>query len=78
MLRDKFFEHPKLVISISVLLMLFGVVMPFLMVIGLVESTFFLNFLSYACSVLGFVLGLTSLAASRLKREHQDRDDLYP
>lgn len=35
-----------------------GFVLPFLMVIQVVESTFFLNFVSYAASVVGMVLGM--------------------
>ncbi len=50
--------------------------MPFLMVIRLIESTFFLNFLSYTSSTLGFLLGIFSLVASHLQRERKDRDHL--
>lgn len=35
-----------------------GFVLPFLMVMQVVESTFFLNFISYAASVVGMVLGM--------------------
>ena len=74
MLRDKLFEHPRLLFSVAVLLMMFGVVMPFLMVIKLVESTFFWNFLSYGSSTLGFLLGIVALAASRIRQKRSDED----
>jgi hypothetical protein len=65
-------EHPKLLFVIAILLMVFGVVMPFLMVLRLVESTFFLNFLSYGSQILGFFLGVVSMAASRVKQKKKD------
>lgn len=78
MLRDRLFEHPKLIMAIAFLLMLFGAVMPFLMVIKLVESTFFLNFLSYGSSVFGLILGIVSVAASHIKQKRKDeREDRY-
>jgi len=80
MFRDQLFEHPGRLFVVAVLLMLFGVVMPFLMVIKVVESTFFLNFLSYGSSTLGLLLGIISLAASRLgqKKREGDEEDRYP
>jgi hypothetical protein len=36
--------------------------MPFLMVIKAVESTFFLNFLSWGASVVGLYLGVMTVA----------------
>lgn len=78
MFRDKLFEHPGRLMLIAVLLMLFGVVMPFLMVIQAVKSTFFLNFLSYGASTLGLLLGIVSLAASSLKQKRKnDLEDRY-
>ena len=45
-------------ILIGFLLVLTGMVLPFLMVIKLVPSTFFLNFFSYGASFTGLVLGV--------------------
>lgn len=67
-------QHPERMIAIAVGMMLFGCVMPFLMVIKVVESTFFLNFLSYTFSVLGMVLGITGVAMLRSKQK-RDSDD---
>ncbi len=80
MFRDTLLEHPTLLLIVASLLMLFGVVMPFLMVIEVVESTFFWNFLSYGSSTLGLLLGIVSLTASRLgqKKREGDEEDRYP
>lgn len=42
--------------------MIMGVVFPFLMVIKIIESTFFLNFFSYAASLSGMMLGIIGTA----------------
>jgi hypothetical protein len=46
-----------------------GVVLPFLMVIKILESTFFLNFFSYAAQVSGVILGILGLAMQQVDRE---------
>ena len=43
-------------------LALAGVVLPFLMVIHLIPSTFFLNFFSYGASLVGVFLGIIGAA----------------
>jgi len=65
-------EHPKQLIIIAIVLMAFGFIMPFLMVLHVVESTFFMNFLSFGASVLGLFLGLAGIAGSRLMQRHKD------
>jgi hypothetical protein len=54
--------NPKRLIIIGFFLVLFGVVAPWLMVLGYVKSTFFLNFLSYGASVSGLILGVIGSA----------------
>jgi len=49
---------PKQMLIIAVILLVLGAVLPFLMVMDVLESTFFLNFFSYACQVSGLVLGM--------------------
>lgn len=62
-------------IIIAVVLLLAGVVLPLLMVVKIIPSTFFLNFLAYACSLVGMVLGFLGLFSfvktrrDRVKRE---------
>lgn len=50
--------RPKTLILVGFVLVVVGFVLPFLMVMQVVESTFFLNFISYAASVVGMVLGM--------------------
>jgi hypothetical protein len=45
-------------ILIGFLLALTGMILPFLMVIHLIPSTFFLNFFSYGASLTGMFLGV--------------------
>jgi len=49
---------PVGLIIIGLLLSLSGAVLPFLMVIHVVPSTFFLNFFSYGASLVGLFLGV--------------------
>ncbi|MBL8049741.1 MAG: hypothetical protein JNM46_00840 [Anaerolineales bacterium] len=71
-------EYPERVIVIAVGMLLFGCIMPFLMAIQVVESTLFLNFLSYGMSVLGLFLGVAAVAMLRMKKgKGPDDEDKY-
>ncbi len=65
-------NYPGRLMTIAVGMMLFGVVMPFLMVLYILESTFFLNFLSFISSTLGSFLGIISAAVWRTKGKRKD------
>jgi cytosine/uracil/thiamine/allantoin permease len=67
-------NHPGRLMAMSVSMMLFGVVMPFLMVLHIVESTFFMNFLSFIASTLGSFLGIVSIALFRTRAKRRDDD----
>ncbi len=54
--------RPWNLILIGFLLSVLGVVLPFLMVIQIVQSTFFLNFFSFIASVTGLILGIIGAA----------------
>lgn len=54
--------HPKALIAIGFVLVLFGFLVPFLTVIGIIGATLALNFASYAASVIGLLLGLVGAA----------------
>jgi hypothetical protein len=56
------FTHPVRTILIGFALVLLGVILPFLMVIHVLESTFFLNFFSYTVSLVGLILGIIGAA----------------
>jgi len=55
-------SHPVRLIVIGFLLVLFGAVGPWLMILGFVKSTFFFNFLVYGASVSGLILGIMGAA----------------
>jgi hypothetical protein len=57
-------------IWIGGVLILLGVILPLLMVMKIIESTFFLNFFSYAMSVSGFFMGLVG-AMSYVKEKRK-------
>ena len=61
---------PLVLIFVGFLLSFTGVVLPFLMVIHLVPSTFFLNFFSYGVSLTGLFLGV--IGASRYIRGNRN------
>lgn len=62
-------NSPRLLLSLGVILMSLGILLPFLMVIRALESTFFLNFLSWGASITGLSLGTIGFALyERIKR----------
>jgi hypothetical protein len=54
--------HPKRTILLGFFLVLAGAVLPFLMVIQVLESTFFLNFFSFGATMAGLLLGMVGAA----------------
>jgi ABC-type Na+ efflux pump permease subunit len=54
--------NPRNLIIIGFILVVFGFVAPFLMVMRILESTFWLNFLAYTASTLGMILGFIGVA----------------
>lgn len=70
MLQNRMMNSPRLLLSLGVILMLLGIALPFLMVIQVLESTFFLNFFSWGASVAGLALGTIGFALwSKNRRE---------
>jgi heme/copper-type cytochrome/quinol oxidase subunit 2 len=70
-------EHPERLMVIAVCMMLFGCIVPFLMVpgIGLIESTFFMNFLSFIASTFGLLLGIVGIAVYRGRQAKNKKDE---
>ena len=63
-------NSPRILLTLSIVLMLLGIILPFLMVIQVFESTFFLNFFSWGASVAGLALGTVGFALwSRGRKE---------
>lgn len=63
-------NSPRLLLSLGLILMFLGIALPFLMLINVLESTFFLNFFSWGASVAGLALGTVGFAMySRGRKE---------
>jgi hypothetical protein len=56
------FNRPIVLIIIGFVLVMLGWIFPFLMVMHVISSTFFLNFFSYAISLMGLILGISGSA----------------
>lgn len=61
--------RPWSFILIGFFLSMLGVALPFLMVIQVIQSTFFMNFFSYIASLSGLALGI--IGAASYVREHR-------
>ena len=61
--------RPWSLILIGFILSVSGVVLPFLMLVHTIPSTFFLNFFSYLASFVGLILGV--VGASMYVRTHR-------
>jgi hypothetical protein len=61
-------------ILIGFVLVLLGFLLPLLMVIKVLESTFFLNFFSFIASILGLFMGLmgTAQIAAEFRRKRDN------
>ncbi len=51
-------KYPRLLLALGLALLFIGVALPFLMVIRVLEPTFFLLFFSSGSSTVGFGLGM--------------------
>lgn len=70
-------DRPERLIAIAVIMLLFGCVAPFLMVIQVVQSTFFLNFLAFASSVGGLFIGIIGIAQLRVRIKNKEDSSFY-
>ena len=61
---------PWSLIVIGFVLSMLGVALPFLMVVHIIPSTFFLNFFSFGASMLGLILGIAGAALLVRGRRH--------
>jgi hypothetical protein len=62
-------NSPRLLLILGVTLMLLGIILPFLMLIHMLESTFFLNFFSWGASVAGLAFGTIGFAMYSMERK---------
>ncbi|MEW6085679.1 MAG: hypothetical protein AB1607_13895 [Chloroflexota bacterium] len=63
-------KSPRILLSLGVILLLLGVILPFLMVIQVLESTFFMNFFAWGASVTGLSLGTIGFALYSKSRKN--------
>ena len=61
--------HPWTYILIGFLLSILGTALPFLMMIQVIQSTFFLNFFSFFCMLVGLIMGI--YGAATYVRQHR-------
>ncbi|MBM3128868.1 MAG: hypothetical protein FJ009_09640 [Chloroflexi bacterium] len=61
---------PGRLVGLGILLMVLGIILPFLMLIQILESTLLLNFFAYLASVLGLVLGMIGALIIARSRQH--------
>ena len=59
-------------IVIAFVLLVIGVVFPFLMVIKVLRSTFFLNFFSYAAMLAGMMVGIIGLVNHAIEKRKME------
>ena len=65
-------------ILVGVGMMLVSIILPFLMVMQILKSTFFLNFLAYGLSVAGILLGFIGMVSLvKIRRTQQKYKDQY-
>ncbi|MFZ6030746.1 MAG: hypothetical protein ACOYYS_23820 [Chloroflexota bacterium] len=69
---------PGWLMFIGFILLVLGAVLPLLMVVQVLESTFLLNFIAYTASIAGLLLGMigvaTYFAPRARKKDPRDRD----
>ncbi len=70
--RNKMFNSRRL-LWLGFILVLLGFVIPFLIVIKILPSTFFLNFFAFGASVAGLYLGIIGASGLYVERKHKNR-----
>ena len=55
-------DNPLKLIAIGFVLLLSGAILPFLMLVGLLQSTLFLNLVAVVCSIGGLTTGFMGVA----------------
>jgi len=61
---------PRFLMILGVIFMLMGIILPYLMIMHVLTSTFFLNFLTWGISMTGLALGTIGFGMSvRLRQD---------
>jgi hypothetical protein len=67
---------PFQLVLLGFVLLVIGFIVPFLMVLQLLESTLLLNFVAYLASFLGLIIGLIGIVThTRLHRKDKDETE---
>jgi hypothetical protein len=68
----------KQILAAGFVLVLFGMVVPWLMVLRIIQPTFLLSFVAFGASFLGLMFGLIGVSQIVQLRRHRDtRDESY-
>jgi uncharacterized membrane protein len=67
---------PRAIILLGFVLVVLGFVLPFLMMIQVIPTTFFLALVSYLASFIGMILGIIGVAFYVRERD-RDEGDFY-
>jgi hypothetical protein len=65
------FRDLRVLLGVAGLLLVIGLVIPMLMVLRILESTYFLNFFSYIASFLGLILGFIGVTNLLVKNKRK-------
>lgn len=67
--------RPWKIIGLGFTLVLLGVLIPLLIVIRVIQSTLFLNFLAYTLSTAGMIIGFIGMTfLVKVRRDKSDKD----
>ena len=64
--------NPKVLLGVGFLLLVLGVVLPIMMVLQIIPSTFFLNFFSYGASLVGLIMGMIGIMEFVARSRNRD------
>ncbi len=62
--------NPRFLLTLGMILMLLGIILPYLMIIHVLTSTYFMNFFAWGISVTGLALSTVGFGIyTRLKKD---------
>ncbi len=63
---------PRILLLVGLLLLLTGVILPVLMIMQYIPSTFLLNFIAYGASFLGLMTGMVGVLMLIMRNRRKD------
>lgn len=64
---------PRSMLIIGFLMVVIGAVLPFLIILDILPSTYFLNFLVFILSLGGVLMGMVAVAFYAVERDKEDQ-----